>query len=97
MPSVDEYKQDMMDVASAILGVEVTSKAQVIHLGALAKSAVVKKRNQLTQGITKAWKDGYATLKGENDQMQQYLAEAYRDIHADINDAVADMLKKAKK
>ena len=97
MASVDEYKHAMYDVINPILGVEVINKPQVIHAGAVAKSALVKKRSELTKGITKAWKDGFAALKAENDQMQAYLKEAYGDVFGDINDAVVDMLKKCKK
>ena len=97
MPSVDEYVHDFYDVINPILGVEVVNKQQVIHAGAVAKRALVRKREELTRGITKAWKDGFAQLKRENDEMQAYLQEAHGYVHGDINDSVADMLKKCKK
>lgn len=97
MPGTEEHQQEFIDLAGNILGVEVINRAQVIHLGAVAKSALVKKRDEFTKEITKAWKDGFVKLKAENDQMQHDLKEAFGYVHADINDSIVDMLKKCKK
>ncbi len=91
MPTYQEYEDILYAEGQTIMEMPANTKADVNKHAAEARRRVIRKRNELTQGITKAWRDGFAVLKAENDQMQKDLKQAYKTVETMIGDQVGDL------
>jgi hypothetical protein len=90
MPNYQEYENILYAEAQSIMTFPADTRTDIDKHAAEARRRVTRKRNELTGGITKAWKDGFARLKAENDQMQKDLAQAHKDVDQKIHEQQLD-------
>ncbi len=92
MPNLAAFIEILEVEANSLSGFPVNTRADIIKVATEERRRTIRKRNELTGNISKAWKEGFAALKAENDQMQKDLAQAYKDVDQMIAERVADQL-----
>ncbi len=97
MPTYQEYEDILYAEGQTIMEMPADTRVDVNKHVAEAKRRVTRKRNELTMGITKAWKDGFAKLKTENDQMQKDLKAAHKMVDQMIYEQSGDLLEALQK
>ncbi len=93
MPTYQEYEDILYGEADSALSRPVGTRRDIQAAVAEARRRVVRKKNELTQGITKAWKEGFARLKAENDQMQKDLLKAHKMVDQMTSERSGDMIE----
>ncbi len=66
-------------------------KGRRVAAAAVETKELYNERQRRTKEISQTWKDGYAKLKAENDQMQKDLAQAFKDELQMIDERLGDM------
>jgi|SRR3972149_16018 len=93
MSSKGEYDAAFNSEIDSIMAFPADAKVDVMKHAAEARRRIVRKRDEFTRGISKAWKDGYALLKAENDRMQKDLAQSFREAHGSIDAVTGDKIE----
>ncbi len=91
MPTYQEYEDILYAEGETIMSFPADTRRDVDKHAAEGRRRVRRKRDELTQGITKAWRDGFAKLKAENDQMQKDLMKAHKMVDQMIGEKVGDL------
>jgi hypothetical protein len=92
MPNEQAFREILDAEAELIMSMPTDTMADVRKHAAEARRRVTRKRNELTGTISKAWKEGFAALKAENDQMQKDLRAAHKSVDQGIAELMADQL-----
>lgn len=97
MRTGSEYQGLLMSEADSALSRPVGTERDVNAAVAEARRRVTAKRNQLTDEISKLWKEGFKTLKEENDMLQKALQVAHRSVDIMIVERRNDMYEGVQK
>lgn len=92
MPDQQAFESILYGEAEGILSMPADTRADILKHAAEARRRVTRKRNELTGTISTAWKEGFAALKAENDQMQQDLKSAHKGVDQMIAERTADLI-----
>lgn len=90
MPTYNEYETILYDEGDSIMSMPADTKRDVDKHAAEARRRVTRKRNELTKDISDRWKQRFAEIKAENDQMQKDLAAAHKMVDQMIGEMVGD-------
>jgi len=93
MPTQQEYQDILYAESQTIMSMPADTKTDINKHAAEARRRVTAKRNELTKGITTAWKDGFKKIKDENDQMQKDLLAAHKMVDQMIFEQTGDLIE----
>jgi hypothetical protein len=97
MPTEQDYDLIFLRTTDPFLRITLATREQIYKMGAQAKTALIKERNNLTKDITRRWNEGYKKLKDENDQMQRDLRSSWLDHHNEIDAIMKTLLERLKR
>ena len=97
MPTAQEFRNSIDEAVGGIMEFPADTKVDIMKHLAEAKRRARAERNRCIGMISVKWREGFKSLKAENDQMQKDLRAAFASVELDLNGEAGDQISALKK
>jgi len=97
MASRGEYKAAFWSEADSIMSFPADTKRDVQKHEAEARRRIIRMKDKLRMGISNLWRQRFAEIKKENDDLEKALKEEFESAMREVSAVGADIIERLEK